>query len=128
MLLPFVHQALLSMDTNDDDVRGPGAAVTLELCGSWDHEPPCPLAAHHTTSRRDRTGEDGHDVVVRVVFACAPAAEADVRARIDRALRRGAVATPDGGTSRWTFRSNAAQVATPQETEQAGRLSGPAAL
>jgi hypothetical protein len=124
MLMPFVHQALLSMETNDD-VRAPGAAVTLELCGSWDHDPPCPLAPHHTTSQRDSNREDARAVVIRVVFACEPAAEAEVRRRIDRALRSGFMATPDGGTSRWIFRGSSHQAPTPQEMELAQRLSAP---
>ena len=30
------------------DDGAPGAAVTVALCGHWEHPPPCPLAPHHT--------------------------------------------------------------------------------
>ena len=30
----------------DADVQAPGAAVTVALCGHWEHEPPGPLAPH----------------------------------------------------------------------------------
>ena len=52
MRSPFLHLATLEMSENDDD-RAPGAAITLALCGSWEHSPPCPLAAHHTQPVRD---------------------------------------------------------------------------
>ena len=32
------------------DRAAPGGAVTPALCGAWDHEPPCPIAQHHTTT------------------------------------------------------------------------------
>ncbi|YCK37860.1 hypothetical protein ACNF49_28540 [Actinomadura sp. ATCC 39365] len=91
----FAHEATIVMDA-DSDVRAPGAAITVALCGHWEHEPPCPIAAHHTAA--DRRG----DVVrVRVLFAAEAAAEADVRARIDAALARGTLDGPDGITTRW---------------------------
>jgi hypothetical protein len=37
----------------DADMRAPGAAVTVALCGHWDHEPPCPLAPHHVRVDED---------------------------------------------------------------------------
>ena len=54
----------------DADVRAPGAAVTVVLCGHWDHEPPCPLAPLIAT-RRCRPpcaagGPDGPHVGVRL--------------------------------------------------------------
>ena len=36
----------------------PGGAITVALCGSWDHEPPCPLAPHHTRAHRSGDGGD----------------------------------------------------------------------
>ena len=59
----FAHDAVLDMDP-DADIRAPGAAVTVELCGHWDHEPPCPLAPHHTAVERT-----GRDVRLRILFA-----------------------------------------------------------
>lgn len=43
------------------DLAAPGAAVTVALCGHWKHEPPCPLAAHHTSTTRSA-----------MRYACAP--------------------------------------------------------
>ncbi|WP_309107289.1 hypothetical protein [Arthrobacter sp.] len=51
MLAPFVHEALLAVG-GDSDGAAPGAAVTLELCGSLEHQPPCPLAPHNTRAER----------------------------------------------------------------------------
>ena len=79
----FAHRATLVAHA-DTDLRAPGGAVTEELCGSLDHQPPCPLAAHFTSAER---GGDGR-VAVRVLFACQPADEPLVRTRIDDALAR----------------------------------------
>jgi hypothetical protein len=48
----FAHEAVVAMGA-DEDVGAPGAAVTVALCGHWEHDPPCPLAAHHTAAERD---------------------------------------------------------------------------
>jgi hypothetical protein len=103
----------------DGDVRGPGGAITLELCGSWDHSPPCPVAAHHTTAERA-----GGTVVLRVVFAAEPEQEAEVRRRIDRALHSGTVTSPEGVVSHWEFRGSTTVHPTPSETEHARRIAG----
>lgn len=100
------------------DVAALGAAVTRELCGSWDHEPPCPLAPHHT-----RSESDGDTVTLRIIFATEPANEALVRRRIDSALRQGSLTGPDGRTSRWTFLGGGAGELEPSEAEHAGRLT-----
>ncbi len=65
----FAHEAVLVMEP-DANVRAPGAAVTVALCGHWVHEPPCPLAPHHV-------GAEEHDgeLRVRIVFAAEPDAE-----------------------------------------------------
>ncbi|MFF2029006.1 hypothetical protein [Arthrobacter sp. NPDC058192] len=47
----LAHTAVVALPSGGDQAA-PGAAITLELCGSWDHEPPCPLAPHHTEARR----------------------------------------------------------------------------
>ena len=43
----FAHVAVIRIDP-EADIRAPGAAITVALCGHWEHEPPCPLAPHHT--------------------------------------------------------------------------------
>jgi len=114
----FVHQATAVMKA-DGDLRALGAAVTLELCGSWDHQPPCPLAAHHT--RPERTGDV---VTLRIIFATEPANEGLVRSRIDTALREGSLTGPDGRTSRWEFHGGGPGALDPSEAEHARRLLG----
>lgn len=122
MRLPFAYQALLLMGPGSD-ARTLGAAITLELCGSWDHDPPCPpLAAHHTRSQRD-----GDRLRVHVIFVCEPADETEVRRRIILALQAGTITGPDGAISHWVLRESAARSLTRQEAEQAQRLAGPPA-
>ncbi|MCU1521387.1 MAG: hypothetical protein JWN19_1772, partial [Arthrobacter sp.] len=98
----------------------PGAAITLALCGSWEHSPPCPLAAHHTHPVRD-----GKTVDLRVVFATEPEHQNEVRRRIDGALRAGAATDPNGVTSHWALRGSNPGILTPSERAQALRMSGP---
>ncbi|OLT19914.1 hypothetical protein BJF78_10090 [Pseudonocardia sp. CNS-139] len=101
----YVHEATVTMDPGGDE-RAPGAAVTVALCGHWDHAPPCPLAAHHTAATRD-----GADVRLRVLFAAEPADEAEVRARIGDAL-----------AARWRLRSSGPAVLREDEADHAERL------
>ena len=65
----------------DADVRAPGAAVAVALCGHWDHKPPCPLAPH----RVDADWIDG-ELHVRILFAAEPDKEPEVRHLIELAL------------------------------------------
>ena len=117
MLGHFVHAASVRMDP-DADAGAPGAAVTLELCGSWSHEPPCPLAPHHTSPERN-----GAAVDLRIVFAVEPAREAEVRRRIDRALASGSLTGPDGVRTNWSLRDSHAGVLSAAESEQAKRIA-----
>jgi hypothetical protein len=112
----FVHQATVLMEA-DGDLRALGAAVTLELCGSWDHPPPCPLAAHHS-----QAVNNADTVTVRTIFATEPANETVVRGRIDSALRQGSLTGPDDRTSRWTFLGGGAGELDPSEAGHARRL------
>jgi hypothetical protein len=102
----YAHDAVLGL-APDADIRAPGAAVTTELCGHWEHDPPCPLAPHHTAAHRD-----GADVRLRILFATEPEREAEVRERIGRAL------------TVWDVRSCATGSLRPGEQAHAGRLVG----
>ncbi len=113
----FAHDALLVMGPAADD-RAPGGAITVALCGSWAHEPPCPLAPHHT--RAERAGDE---VRLRVLFAAEPDDEPRVRAMVDDALAEGAGATAEGGTSSWRLVGTWASEVRPEEQEHAGRLA-----
>jgi hypothetical protein len=94
----FAHEAVLVMDP-DGDLRAPGGAVTLELCGAFEHEPPCPVAEHHTEAERV-----GGEVLVRTVFAATPEDEGAIRSRIATALAGGRLVGPDGRETRWEVR------------------------
>jgi hypothetical protein len=104
MRQPFAHDAVIAL-APDADIAAPGGAVTAELCGHWEHPPPCPLAPHHTAAQRR-----GDQVHLRILFATEPEREAEVRARIGRALATGEV------------RSSAAGVVRQEEQAHAGRL------
>ncbi len=110
----FAHDAVLTLD---GDECAPGGAITVALCGSWAHEPPCPLAPHHTSATRS-----GDEVRLRLLFAAEPDDEARVRTLVEEALIRGEVEDGDGVRTTWQLlRSEPSQV-RPDETEHAGRL------
>jgi hypothetical protein len=113
---PFAHDAVVAMNPTEDD-RAPGAAITVALCGSWDHEPPCPLAPHHTGARRT-----GDEVRLRILFAAEPDDEQRVRGLIDEALAGGTTGTPDGGVGHWRLVSSGASPVQPAEQDHAARL------
>lgn len=112
----FAHDAVLRMAAGAG-IGAPGAAVTVALCGHWEHPPPCPLAPHHSAARRD-----GEDVRLRVLFAAEPEAEAEVRRRIDASLRDGELTGPDGTLTRWELRASGPGTVTEEEAEHARRL------
>jgi hypothetical protein len=112
----FAHDAVLDMEP-DADLSAPGGAVTLALCGAYDHAPPCPLAPHHTRADRRAGG-----VAVRVLFATEAAREAEVRTRIDEALAAGFCEAPEGTRTRWTFLSSAPAAVVDAERAHAARL------
>lgn len=100
----------------DTDERTPGAAVTLALCGQWDHEPPCPLSPHHV--HIDRVDDELH---VRVLFAAEPETVSEVRRRIEQALS-GRWQFPDGFTTPWQLRESRPSDVAAEETGHAERL------
>ena len=93
----FVHEVAIDL-VHGADPRAPGGAITVALCGHWDHEPPCRWPNH-----TDITPE-GDRHLVRTVFTAAPEDEGAVRHRIVEALESGQQAGPDGTISRWTLR------------------------
>ncbi|WP_433188255.1 hypothetical protein [Actinoallomurus sp. CA-150999] len=112
----FAHDAVVVMEAGGD-VRAPGAAITVALCGHWEHEPPCPLAPHQTVAERA-----GDQVRLRVLFATEPTAETEVRDRIVEALSRSRLDGPDGATTRWRLLSARPGSVREDEREQAERL------
>ena len=114
---PFVHQAVLTLPADGDD-GGPGGAITLALCGSWEHPPPCPLAPHHTAVERSPDG-----VLLRTVFACRPADEARVRQRIEDALAGQVLIGPDGVERTWSVGAVGPGTLRPDERDLAARFA-----
>ena len=117
MKKPFVHDAVLHLDATAD-VNAPGAAITTALCGSWQHEGPCPLAPHHTDAVRTATG-----LAVRVVFAAEPKSESLVRSLIVDALEGGELVGPDGQLSSWRLLRNSVGVLAVEDGPLAARLA-----
>jgi hypothetical protein len=112
----FAHDAVLALDDGGDE-RAPGGSITVALCGSWSHDPPCPLAPHHTDAHRT-----GTDLRLRILFAAEPEQEAQVRALVDDALTRGAGEDPEGTRTTWRLVSSGPSEVRPEEAEHAGRL------
>lgn len=113
----YAHDAVLVLDPGGDD-GAPGAAITVALCGSWSHEPPCPLAPHHTRAHRS-----GDEVTLRLLFAAEPADVPRVRALVEEALDRGWGDGPDGARSAWQLVRAAPSAVLPEEEEHARRLT-----
>jgi hypothetical protein len=111
----FVHEASIELERGADE-RAPGAAVTVGLCGHWQHEGPCRWPHHSSVER------SGQMLVIRVVFVADPADEQDVRQRIDRALRLGTLDGPTG-TSRWAPLHTGSSVLRPDEEALGEKLS-----
>lgn len=116
MRTAFVHDALLNPDPAFDH-RAPGGAVTIALCGSLEHEPPCPVAPHHTT-----VDVEGSRLRVRVLFAVEAPEEARVRGLVAEALNGGEWTYPDGVVSRWVVVSSGPDEVRADESEHADRL------
>jgi hypothetical protein len=77
-----------------------------------------PLAPHHTSQ-----GRKGRDVELRIVFATEPGQEAEVRARINKALESGALTGPDGTITSWSLLGTSADVLSGAELEHAKRMA-----
>lgn len=110
----FAHDAVVDLCAGADE-RALGGAVTEALCGALDHEPPCPVAPHHTSL----TGR-GARRRVRVLFATED--EAVVRRTIEAALGSGEFVGPDGLTHQWVLRSSAPAEVADTERGHAARL------
>jgi hypothetical protein len=112
----YAHDAVVTLDPGGDS-RAPGGAITVALCGHWDHQPPCPLAPHHTDAAPcDDT------LRLRVLFAAEPKDERRVRELITLALSSGRMTGPDGKVTSWMVNSNGASSVRPDEADHAARL------
>mgnify|MGYP004102951357 FL=1 len=82
---------------NDADHRAPGGAVTVALCGHWDHDGPCRWPHFSTITPTD---EGLHLLVVD--FDASEEDVVTVKSRIDAGLESGQLTGPDGRLSVWT--------------------------
>jgi hypothetical protein len=112
----YAHEARVQMGA-DGDPQAIGAAVTVALCGHWEHEPPCPLAPHHT--RAERVGDE---VAVRTLFATEPGVEEGVRRLIDTALASGHLASAPAAAADWQLLSSSAAAVRDDEQDHGERL------
>ncbi|MFD2094059.1 hypothetical protein [Blastococcus deserti] len=112
----FAHTAVLVLEDGGDE-RTPGGAITLALCGSWSHDPPCPLAPHHT-----RVHRAGGELTLRLLFAAEPGDEERVRSVVDGVLARGWGDSPDGSRTTWELVESYASSVLPEEEAHARRL------
>ncbi|MDQ1520271.1 MAG: hypothetical protein QOI55_1344 [Actinomycetota bacterium] len=78
---PYVQEVELALAPATDSAA-PGGAVTVELCGHWEYSGACRWPHNNTI---DTTVEPAR---FRTLFVASPADEPEVRARIERALRR----------------------------------------
>ena len=116
MLQAFAHRATVRLAPGGDE-GAPGAAITVALCGHWEHEPPCPLAPHHT--RAERTGDE---LRLRTLFAAEPELEDLVHQRIEEALMSGRLVGPGGHLTMWQLDSSQRADVSQAEFAQAERL------
>ena len=107
----FVQESVVTLSP-DTDPGAPGAAITVALCGSAQHDGPCPLSPHGTTARRN-----SDELRLRTVFVVAPELEDQVRRSIADAL---ATAELDGCA--WHFRSSSAAELTDDERATGARI------
>lgn len=107
-----MHEAELLLG-EDTDPAAPGAAVTVALCGHWEHEGPCrwphnnAIDADHVPAR------------FRTLFVADAIEEQAIRELIVHALT---------GAEGWSVATNGARAVGASERALAGRLSrGPSA-
>ena len=121
----YVSEHLLALAEGTDPAT-PGAAITRELCGHWEHDGACRWPHHSSVAVVAATGpqdDDGgeRELRVRTVFVCPSAEENDVRAGIAAGLRGGTHPPAPPG---WSVRSsNESSELTPDEEELAARLN-----
>src|SRR4051812_13860330 len=105
---PFVHEAVLQL-AEGTDPNAPGGAVTVELCGHWEHEGGCRWP--HNNELRPA----GDIATFRTIFVAPPDEEQEVHERIERALRSAAG---------WTVAASGPRPLRPDERPLATRLAG----
>ena len=95
-----------------------GAAITVELCGHWEHPGACHWP-HHTAIER----LEGRLVTIRIVAAVRPYEDLVVEGRIRRALVAGSLDERPSAT--WTLIDARRVELRPDEVELARRIARP---
>jgi hypothetical protein len=95
--VPFSHRCeyRIRLEPGSDD-RAPGGAVTVALCGHWDHDGRCRWP-HLSTITPDI---DGYQRLV-VEFDAPENEVVKIKALIDPAVTHGELTGPDGLVSIW---------------------------
>jgi hypothetical protein len=96
MDFPYEFNATVRL-VDGGDPRAIGGAVTVALCGHWEHTGPCKWP-HHTATVPIGSGQRA----VTTRFECSATEEPDVRAQIAAALAAGSLAGPDGRETAWS--------------------------
>jgi hypothetical protein len=106
---PFVHEATLLLATAVDPAAV-GAAVTVELCGHWEHDGGC----RWPHNSEIEVAPDGRAATFRTLFVAPPSEAAAVHERIADALR----ASPE-----WAVTQSGSRTLQPGELDLAERLA-----
>jgi hypothetical protein len=106
MPTPYVHMAELTLAAAVDPAAV-GAAVTIELCGHWQHEGACRWPHNNEVQ-----GEE--PLELRVLFLADETDELEVRHRIEKALR---------SAPGWSVLSSGPRPVAPSERTLAAKLS-----
>ncbi len=92
------HNATARIDA-DTDPAAIGAAITVALCGHWEHDGPCPIAPHHTSWHHDPN--QAAIVHIRTLYAVTDDAHDDASPACADGLALGTLTGTDGHTTRW---------------------------
>jgi hypothetical protein len=93
------------------DPRAVGAAVTVELCGHWEHEGPC------TWPHNSATDTERSPALFRTIYVADEQEEPEIRDRIERSLKQ---------ADEWRVIAVRSRPVSADERELADRLaSGP---
>ena len=103
-----MHEAVLRLAPGTDP-HAVGAAVTIELCGSVDHDGPCRWPNNH-----DIDVVPSGAAVFRTLFVAPKADVEEVHARVSSALRSGTI---------WSVLSERRRPLTDDEERGAARLA-----
>jgi hypothetical protein len=103
--IPYVHMAEVSLDAAVDP-SAVGAAVTVELCGRWQHRGVCRWPHNNDVRGQEPTQ-------FRVLFVADETDELEVRRRIEKALR---------SAPGWSVLSSGPRPVSPSERALAARL------